>query len=71
MGEDDVSKERANEGVGAFVEELVDVLGHSGSDEPGAGEFVLSEDEEDEADGDAQEGECFGLLVRCAHLDFC
>jgi len=56
VGEDDVSEERADEGVGAFVEELADVLGHSDSDESGAGEFVLGEDEEDKADGDAQEG---------------
>jgi hypothetical protein len=46
-------------------------LGHSDSDESGAGEFVLGEDEEDEADGDAKEGERFGLLFRCAHLDCC
>ena len=72
MGEDQVSQKRLHEGVGALIEEAADVRGHAATpDKAGAGEFVLGEDEEDEADGDAQEGECFGLLFRSAHLDFC
>ena len=64
-------EERLHEGVTAVFDEVADVAGHAVLDELGAGEFVLGEDEEEEANGDAQEGFSSCLLVGRAHFFFC
>lgn len=63
VGEDEAFEQGADEGVGALVEELTEVLGQSSPDEFGVDQFVLGKDEEEKADGDAEEGEGFGLLI--------
>ena len=49
---------------------MADVVGHGTPDKVGAAEFVLSKDEEEKADGDAQEGQCSCLLVGRTHFVF-
>lgn len=59
VGKNEIAKERGHEGVGAaFGQELVDPeLKTAVQGELRAEDFVLAEDEEEDADGDAESGQ--------------
>lgn len=63
VGKDEAAEDGNHEGVGAFLEELVDPeLEAAVKGELNAEHFVLGEDEEEDAYADAEEGEGTGVL---------
>ncbi len=64
VGQDEIAQDRNHEGVGAFLQELVDPeLEATVEREGGAENFVAGEDEEEDADADAKKGEGFGVAI--------
>ena len=65
MGENEIAEDGGHEGIGAaFGEEFVDPeLEAAVERELGGEDFVLGEDEEENADGNAEEGEGAGVLI--------